>query len=505
MNKIILTSILSAACLTASAQDSYNAAEILQTDLIGSARYVGMGGALNALGADISLMSSNPAGTALYRRSDVGFTVSSLTTGQEAELDNNRSRMSFDQAGVLFAFQVDNSGNGLQYVNFGVNYKKNKNFFGNNFVHVGHLENEWSQTIQIADLAEDCWQSGVSNWGLLADLSAEIHNDRGDLIKPGIIGSSEETGYYGYAAKDANYRRATTGSNIDADINVSFNDADRYYYGLSIGIHDIDYSRSSFYEELGVDNVYYYFDNWYRISGTGFDLKFGFVCRPIEDSPFRFGIAVHTPTWYRLTEANGSALSMGELGYDNESCIGDGDSGDYDYKLQSPWKFNLSVGHTIGTKVALGAEYEYTDMSSSKFSTTSMYEYDDREYMNDKNRMLSKTLKGQHTIKLGAEYKILEPLSLRLGYNLVSSCYNTNGYKVIYPTEPFTETDYTNWKALHRLTVGLGYRWKNGYIDAAYLYQTQKGDFYAFDHTRLKPTSTDNNRSSIMATLGFRF
>lgn len=35
----------------------------------GTARYIGMGGALDALGADISTISSNPAGIGLFRHS----------------------------------------------------------------------------------------------------------------------------------------------------------------------------------------------------------------------------------------------------------------------------------------------------------------------------------------------------------------------------------------------------------------------------------------------------
>ena len=44
------------------AQETYESAKIATEDLNGTARYVGMGGAMEALGADISTMSTNPAG-----------------------------------------------------------------------------------------------------------------------------------------------------------------------------------------------------------------------------------------------------------------------------------------------------------------------------------------------------------------------------------------------------------------------------------------------------------
>ena len=41
-----------------------------------------------------------------------------------------------------------------------------------------------------------------------------------------------------------------------------------------------------------------------EITGTGYDLKVGAIFRPVEDSPFRIGVSVATPTWYDLTTSN---------------------------------------------------------------------------------------------------------------------------------------------------------------------------------------------------------
>ena len=38
-----------------------------------------------------------------------------------------------------------------------------------------------------------------------------------------------------------------------------------------------------------------------------------------------------------------------------------------DYRLVTPWKYNVSLGYTVGTSLALGAEYEYEDYSTMKF------------------------------------------------------------------------------------------------------------------------------------------
>ena len=58
-NKVIVTACALLAMTTASAQNAYDAEKLLGNDLNGTARFVGMGGAMGALGGDISVISSN--------------------------------------------------------------------------------------------------------------------------------------------------------------------------------------------------------------------------------------------------------------------------------------------------------------------------------------------------------------------------------------------------------------------------------------------------------------
>ena len=63
------------------AQETYDNATLATPQLNGTARYVGMGGAMDALGADLSTISSNPAGIGLFRSSQVK--VSMGVVGQQ--------------------------------------------------------------------------------------------------------------------------------------------------------------------------------------------------------------------------------------------------------------------------------------------------------------------------------------------------------------------------------------------------------------------------------------
>ena len=66
------------------AQSAYDAGKIAQEDLSGTARFVGMGGAMSALGGDISTIGTNPAGIGIYRSNDVMLTLGYSLTGTES-------------------------------------------------------------------------------------------------------------------------------------------------------------------------------------------------------------------------------------------------------------------------------------------------------------------------------------------------------------------------------------------------------------------------------------
>lgn len=478
---------------SAMAQDTYDAANFAGSDLNGTARYVGMGGALSALGGDLTVMGTNPAGVGLFRHNEVNFGASAIFTDEKGQLGHDATRASIDHAGVVFALDQDNRGNsGLQYVNFGINYAKKRNNLGNALVNVQNLDGIFSQTYQIRDMVSqnyDAFGNNYDSWGMLGYMGEPIvtfHDDDGNFLE-----------YAGTPAQSAIYKRATYGSTSQVDFNVSFNVSDKFFYGVTLGVYDLNYRRESFYQEIGMDGTPYDLSNWYDTDGEGFDLKFGFICRPIEDSPFRFGLAIHTPTWYNLEDVNGTTV------YLNDELTADPECTDpYEYAYRTPWKFNFSLGHTIDRNFAIGAEYEYCDYSFAKYDSR---DWDNDPYFYNINEYTKEALRPVHTFKIGCEYKPIDNFAIRLGYNYVSSPFKSDAFRVIAYDSPFTETDYTNWKGINRLTVGLGWRWQGGYFDLAYQLQTQKGDFYAFDDQDLRPTVLHNDRSQILATLGFSF
>lgn len=76
MKTRIIALAVTAACASAAvAQSQYEALQFMGNELNGTARFVGMGGAMSSLGADLSTMSTNPAGIGMYRSHDVAVSL----------------------------------------------------------------------------------------------------------------------------------------------------------------------------------------------------------------------------------------------------------------------------------------------------------------------------------------------------------------------------------------------------------------------------------------------
>ena len=123
--KFYIAALALAAVLPAVAQDTYESARLLGSDLNGTARYVGMGGAMEALGADISTISTNPAGIGLFRHSTISVSAGLVAQQGTHEVDGkNGTKMSFDQLGIVYSSRVSRR----SFVNVGFNFHKNRNF-----------------------------------------------------------------------------------------------------------------------------------------------------------------------------------------------------------------------------------------------------------------------------------------------------------------------------------------------------------------------------------------
>lgn len=545
MKKITMIALAMFTAVGAGAQTIYDATNIAQKELNGTARFVGMGGAMGALGGDISTIGTNPAGIGIYRSNDAMLTFGYSMTGTESnyvgnKFETNKNRWSFDNAGFVIASKIGNH-TPLRYVNFGFNYHKSKSFYKNMTMQglMGSIDNQYvSQVRSMAQQATDAQNYVYNNYNQRLNWeSKDIYqdNDAGWLGAVGYQGSllfenSQEGApdfYDPYIPSEADaYFLSRERGGIDQyDFNISFNINDRFYFGVTLGAYDVDYNKYSLYDEMyaykweGDGQIYeegYSLESFNRIHGSGFDFKFGAIFRPIEDSPLRIGLAVHTPTYYKLTYTTGALLTSDlylpdEAGnespvrttVDTYSALGGRDM-DRDFKLQTPWVFNASLGYTVGNNLALGAEYEYEDYSSMKFK------YPEGDEMTWETRQADFNMKGVSTLRLGAEYKPIPAFSLRAGYNYSTAAYKKDAIKELPSNSINTDTDFANSKSMNTFTLGIGYRFSSFYADLAYKFDTYKSDFYPFYNDingLVTPPTTEvtNTRSKVLFTLGMRF
>lgn len=516
MKKIFLSAcLLSLFMAHAHAQETYENTKLIDNDLNGTARYVGMGGAMEALGADISVINSNPAGIGLFRRSSgsVSFGLVSQD-GASSFKYGNKTNASFDQAGFVYSLRDGRR----TFINFGFNYHKSKNFdyilnaaSGLN----GASQHKLSYMKALAN--ENNLDKTSSGWRGKFAYTSQLDN----LYYNTLMMTSSDGFFYNDASR-YEFGRAETGYIGEYNFSTSANVNDRVYLGITIGIHDVHYTGHSLYNEalVNLNNQTagdITVNDERRITGTGYNASFGIIFRPVDASPFRIGLSVTTPTWYDLktsnytylinnTKADGGGKLQGD--YPNYTT---GES--YEFKLFTPWKFGVSLGHTVGNYLALGASYEYADYSRLDTRVNDGYDVD---YWGDvyehsssdepMNRHTRETLKAVSTLKIGAEAKVMPNLAVRAGYNYVSPMFKKEGYKDgnidSYGSNYSSATDYTNWEATNRYTVGVGYTLGKMSFDLAYQYAQTNGKFHPFADSYLDYTypGQDSNGNDVTMT-----
>ena len=531
-SKYIFFAVSLLAALSANAQETYENAKLAGEDLNGTARYVGMGGAMEALGADISTIGSNPAGIGLFRHSNVSISGGLLMQSDGKDFSNGKTtNLSFDQIGGVYSTRTGQK----SFINFGFNYHKGKNF--DYILNAANSLDGSSQNKQsyIKGMLANENSGGFfvgkdkngQNVGYVDDKSPNVAYtwSQIDYLYWNNLIPDKNTGRFNYeSASGYNLARANTGYIGNYDFAVSGNFNDRVYLGLTFGMKDVHYKGYSEYREDFNNTGGVLVSDERKVTGSGFDITAGVIVRPVAESPFRIGAYVKSPTWYDLTTSNVTGLVYVQGTTNKVSYV----SNSYDFKMWTPWKFGFSLGHTIGNYLALGATYEYENFSNinSRVNDGGYYNYYGEYYETsspDKtmNNHTKEVLKGVSTLKLGVEYKPVSNVALRMGYNYVSAMYDKDAQKdpgiASLGTAYASATDYTNWSAINRFTLGVGYQVKNFNIDLAYQYSAQNGSFAPFsnfipsDRTTVTEsnvaTTTDvkNNRSQLLLTVGYRF
>ena len=131
MMKYIITVGLCLAAFSSYAQNEVDAFDYTSLDYGGTARFIGMGSSMGALGGDLSVLSTNPAGLGLYRAGEftlsptfAGTKSSSLYQGERNEADD----LDFTINNIGYAQVYENQSGPWKMVQFALAMNRLKDF-----------------------------------------------------------------------------------------------------------------------------------------------------------------------------------------------------------------------------------------------------------------------------------------------------------------------------------------------------------------------------------------
>ena len=489
------------------AQNMYNVASLFENDLSGTARYVGMGGSMSALGADLSTIGTNPAGMAMYRSNDVSITANvDIKTNTSNYLgtvmENSITNVGIGNASFVVSLEREKSK--LKYLNFGFAYRRKNNLAGvfsmdgmadvySQQYLMEQIYREDSNPFNHKNVTAKDYNSFSYSWLTLLAANAKLSDATEDnfLMDTALIWVPDDIAYY----------EKTFGGVHTIDLNLSANVDDRIYLGATVGVSTVDYNHYSEYREADSYGDIYLLENNRYIKGSGLDIKLGAIFRPFKYSPFKVGLSVHTPTWYSLSEYS-SATIVGPNGHTASTLDPDCYDGTLNIveSVNTPWRFNASMAYTFGTYLALNAEYEFADYSFSRYGSRG-------GVFKAQNEEIKLNMKAQHIARLGAEVNV-EGFAVRTGYNYCTAPFEKGAYKEMFNASiAETSTEYMNRFDKHIATFGIGYRGKIMYCDFAYMLESQNAEFYPYkDYDEPNPGATvTHTNHSVVATIGVRF
>lgn len=562
MKKSILFAAAALSPLALFAQGAFDAYQISQPDLKGTARFMSMGGAFGALGGDLTTLSQNPAGIGVYRRSEIGFTLdldcqSAKTSSQGFSTVQDQTKFLLNNIGGVATMKLKSDA--CPNLNFGFTYNKaasfNRHFRGG----IPQLANSMSNFIAgvtqsdgatVGDLTTTNDYSPYDpdpNYFMPAWISILGYDSY--LISPkGNPDSPKWVGQFGNGTSgSATYDWLEKGGIDEYNISLGGNISNVVYWGMDFGITNLNYRLESLWGEnlrnayvnnrTGIDSNWDLY-NYYNISGTGLNYKIGLIVKPINE--LRIGFAVHTPTWYNLDEAYYGSVEynyVGNTGIERPNHYAETNKG-YDgvnsYKFRSPWKFIASLAGVIDNRLIVSADYEWTSYSTMQYIEDNGfwgggYDYDwdwdwDWSPSPYKTRSLdtqnpyyltNKDIKSYFnktsTLRIGAEFRVTPQFSVRAGYSYVSSPVKAeiaDNQSTVFTVG--TRPQYIVDKSTNYITCGVGYKYQKFYIDAAYVYKHRSSEFHAFtpdpgSGIESPQASISDRNSQVVLSMGFRF
>lgn len=451
MKKIFLFFITLFFINSMSAQTLADAARFSVFDVNSTARSVGVGGGLGALGGDFSTLSVNPAGLALYRGREFTFTPSLVFINSDAQLEGGQgtqsdTKVNFNLSNIGLVFHKRPTSTKWTTANFGFGLNRLANFHQKityEGVTRGSITDRW------LELADGFSPNQLDNF------------EAGPAFDAFAIGEFQNspTFYFSDFVPDDQVLKTQDitrkGSINELVFSFAGNIKERVMLGATVGIPFLRFEENKRYEESDPNNEIPEF-NFLRFSenletrGTGINLKLGAIIR--FSQAFRLGLAIHTPTAFQLTDNYNTtvAYDFDADSYNESQAPAESPQLEFEYNFSTPWRFIGSAGIVIGKIGFLTGEVEYVNYTGSKYSVNAdIATLADQDIIDRVNQTIDNQLESNLNFRFGGEVA-LQKYRLRGGFNLSGTPYAVD-----------SSLDGS-------LSLGAGVRWESIFLDIAY-------------------------------------
>ena len=532
MKKIIITAITAATLIVANAQNEDDALRFSMDRFSGTARSVALGGAMGALGGDLSSIAINPAGIAVYRSSEFTFTPSLMLNKTNTSYHGNsniedRYSLPFQEIGFVGTYKpIREATNGIVSSHFSIGYNRTNSFSRSLYLHGDNMQ--YSLLDRFTHDANAGRLGGI--YKDVLEKSWLLYEEAGYVNAFEFLYPNNEVGFGPLSGIDQVTAVRERGNAGEFHFAGGLNISNKFMLGASLGINSFNYSRKTQHFEAVSG---YSYANWYgweyyeyqatcdpsgvgldkftfsdnlSTVGVGVNLKVGVIYKPIN--AIRIGAAFHSPVFYSIDEDFSTSARAdyfyvdisddgSEYLFEPAPSKGDKKYGDFKYNFRTPLKGVGSVAFILGKMGLISIDYEYVDYSSMRFATNNSDLLHDME-IKEMNKPIPLTFKETHNFRFGAEFRPSEIFTLRGGYGMYQSPYRK---------------EFLNADNKHQtFSFGFGYRMNNMFIDVAYMLRQEKYlySFYNLDdvfYIQEKPQSADitSNNHQMAVTLGWRF
>lgn len=465
------------------AQTATDALRYSETTFGGTARFMSMGGAFGAVGADMSSLTFNPAGIAVFRKSQFLFTPGLTLQTTDAtyngvKLTDNRSMLNVQNIGMIITWKNEGSDSLWKNLNLGVVYNRTNNFNGR----INVQGNNSSSSLLDVFAAN----SNGKSYSFLDPFSTQLAFD------VGLIDTSSATSYFSIIPHNngnvivQQKSIETSGSMGETDMSFGANYNDKVYLGVTLGMTDIRFKEDDIYSETTQYNDNVYGLKWYtyttsvNTNGAGLNLKAGIIYKLADW--VRLSAAVHTPTYFSLTDDYANTITANyaqSTNYNAGTYSHVSPSGSFDYNLTTPMRLLGGLAFIINHRGIISADYEFVDYSAAQFSSSP-------DQFATVNREISSNYKATSNVRVGAEM-VRYPFSLRLGYAYYGNPYSSvSGNQLI-------KTSFSG---------GIGIKVDRLFIDIAYVLTQYNEDYYLYEPSISSPVELKTNLSEVVIGCG---